>query len=439
MAQADAGGVPLETGRSGKPASEKRQKLVTADGTPLKRALQRAERRRVLAALLLVAPLLVFLLTVFIFPIGQMMWRSVDNPQVVNALPNTLQALQGWDGRELPDERVFAALRDDFLADAERPRREQTIGPLGIRLNYELSAARGAISRTARQVPQFEEPYKEAFLDAHRLWGDPALWRVIQREGRPLTMSYYVAALDREFDEFGNIVQRDENRRIYVSLYGRTLALSVGITFLCFLLGFPIAYYMSILPMRQANLLMICVLLPFWTSLLVRTTAWIVLLQQQGVVNTLLVSVGLIGDDNRLSLIYNMTGTIIAMTHILLPFMVLPLYSVMRTIPPSYMRAAKSLGATPTTAFRRVYFPQTLPGIGAGAVLVFIISIGYYITPALVGGQSGRMISNEIARHMQQSLNWGLAAALGTMLLVGVLVLYWLYNRLVGADSLKLG
>ncbi len=431
MAQADAGVAPLSMGRP------RKEKLVTADGMPLKRALQRAERRRKLAAFLLVAPLLAFLLTVFIFPIGQMMWRSVDNPQVVNALPRTLEALRGWDGQELPEEPVFAALHADFMADADRPRREQAIGPLGIRLNYEVSAARGAISRTARNVASFEAPYREAFLDEHRLWGDPNLWRIIQREGRPLTMSYYVAALDREFDEEGRIVQRDENRRIYVNLFGRTLALSVGITLLCFLLGFPIAYWMSVLPMRYANLLMICVLLPFWTSLLVRTTAWIVLLQQQGVINTLLVQLGIIADENRLSMIYNMTGTIIAMTHILLPFMVLPLYSVMRTIPPSYMRAAKSLGATPFTAFRRVYFPQTLPGIGAGAVLVFIISIGYYITPALVGGQSGRMISNEIARHMQQSLNWGLAAALGTMLLVGVLILYWAYNRLVGADSLK--
>jgi putative spermidine/putrescine transport system permease protein len=350
-----------------------------------------------------------------------------------------LQALQRWDGRDLPPEEVYAALAQDFTIDQELPRREQHMGPLGIRLNYELSAARSAISRTARSAPDFEAPYRDAFIDSHRLWGSTELWQIIKREGRPLTASYYVAALDREYDAEGNIVRRDENRRIYVSLFGRTMGLSVAITFMTFALGFPIAYYMSTLPMRYANLLMICVLLPFWTSLLVRTSAWIVLLQQQGVINTFLVAIGVIGDDGRLSLIYNMTGTIIAMTHILLPFMVLPLYSVMRTIPPSYLRAAKSLGATPWTAFRRVYFPQTLPGIGAGGVLVFIIAIGYYITPALVGGQSGRMISNEIARHMQQSLNWGLAAALGSMLLVGVLALYWLYNRLVGADSLKLG
>ncbi|MCC5988705.1 MAG: ABC transporter permease [Pararhodobacter sp.] len=433
MAQADAGA--LDQNASVEPTG----RLRTADGRPLKSALRRAQRRRKITAFLLVTPLLVFILGFFVFPIAQMMWRSVDNPQVVRALPNTLEALQTWDGQDVPGEAVFAALHADFVADAERPRRDQAMGPLAVRLNYELSAARGAISRTSRQAVNFEAPYREAFLDSHRLWGQPELWRIIKREGRPLTSAYYVAALDREFDADGSIVRRDENRRIYVQLFIRTILMSVAITFLTFVLGFPIAYYLSILPMRYSSLLMICVLLPFWTSLLVRTSAWIVLLQQQGVINSSLVGLGLMDDANRVQMIYNMTGTIVAMTHILLPFMVLPLYSVMRTIPPSYMRAAKSMGATPSTAFRRVYFPQTLPGIGAGGVLVFIISIGYYITPALVGGQSGRMISNEIARHMQQSLNWGLAAALGTMLLVGVLVLYWLYNRLVGADSLKLG
>jgi putative spermidine/putrescine transport system permease protein len=433
MAQADATALTPDA-----PAARP-GRLQTADGVPLKAALRRSERRRKVTAFLLVTPLLLFILAFFVFPIAQMMWRSVDNPHVVRALPATLEALEGWDRAELPGEAVFAALHADFMADQTRPRAEQAMGPLAVRLNYELSAARSAITRTARDVPRMQPPYRDAFLDAHRLWANLELWRIIQREGRPLTTSYYVAALDREFDAEGNIVRRDEGRRIYVPLFIRTILLSAAITILTFVLGFPIAYYMSILPMRYASLLMIAVLLPFWTSLLVRTSAWIVLLQQQGVINSALVAMGLIDDAGRFSMIYNMTGTIIAMTHILLPFMVLPLYSVMRGIPPSYMRAAKSLGATPWTAFRRVYFPQTLPGIGAGGVLVFIISIGYYITPALVGGQSGRMISNEIARHMQQSLNWGLAAALGTMLLVGVLVLYWLYNRLVGTDSLKFG
>jgi putative spermidine/putrescine transport system permease protein len=127
------------------------------------------------------------------------------------------------------------------------------------------------------------------------------------------------------------------------------------------------------------------------------------------------------------------------MTHILLPFMILPLYSVMKTIPKTYVRAALSLGANDWTAFWRVYFPQTVPGIGAGAILCFILSIGYYITPELVGGTTGTFISNRIAYHISSSLNWGLAAALGTMLLAFVLVLYWLYDHIVGIDNVKLG
>jgi putative spermidine/putrescine transport system permease protein len=181
------------------------------------------------------------------------------------------------------------------------------------------------------------------------------------------------------------------------------------------------------------------VLLPFWTSLLVRTTSWIVVLGQNGVLLEFLAFLHLVDDVDRPRLIYNMTGSIVAMTHILLPFMILPLYSVMRGISPSYMRAAQNLGAPPATAFIKVYLPQTVPGLGAGCVLVFILAIGYYITPALVGGESGTMISNFIAHHMQRSLNWGFAAALGTLLLVGVMALYWVYDRIVGINNVKLG
>jgi putative spermidine/putrescine transport system permease protein len=231
----------------------------------------------------------------------------------------------------------------------------------------------------------------------------------------------------------------EEDQRIYMLLFQRTMVLSLTIMGLCVILGYPIAYLLSNLPLRTSNMLLILVLLPFWTSLLVRTSAWKVLLQQEGVINDLLVWVGLVADDARLAMINNQVGTVVAMTHILLPFMILPLYSVMKTIPPSYMRAAKSLGATNWTAFRRVYFPQSVPGIGAGCILVFILSIGYYITPEIVGGRTGIFISNRIAFHISDSLNWGLAAALGSILLALVLVLYWLYDRIVGIDNVKLG
>ena len=210
-------------------------------------------------------------------------------------------------------------------------------------------------------------------------------------------------------------------------------------TLICLVLAYPLANLLATVGPRWANILTILVLLPFWTSLLVRTTAWIVLLQKQGVINDLLVWAGIVADGDRLTLIYNQTGTLIAMSHVLLPFMVLPIYAVMKAVPPTYVRAALSLGAPPLTAFLRVYLPQTTPGVGAGVLLVFILAIGYYITPGLVGGDSGAMISNLIAYHIQKSLNWGLAAALSMLLLVGILALYWLYDRMVGIDKLKLG
>ena len=226
---------------------------------------------------------------------------------------------------------------------------------------------------------------------------------------------------------------------VYLPLLWRTLVVSLSLTVLCLLLGYPVAYLIAHSPPRRANLLLLLVLVPFWTSLLVRTTAWIVLLQTQGVVTSALVALNLIADNSRPAMIYNMTGTMVAMTHVLLPFMVLPLYAVMRTIPRLHMSAAASLGAGTAQAFWRVYWPQSLPGVGAGSLLVFILAIGYYITPALVGGRSGQLISNLIAYHMQSSLNWGLAAALGGLLLAFVLVLYLVYNRLVGIERMRLG
>ena len=422
MAQAElAGGIPGQ--------------LVTTDGVPLKTSLRRADRRRRITAFLLVLPLLAFIVITFIMPIGDMLWRSVENQAITDNLPRTVEAMEDWDGEGLPPESVYAAMVEDLrVGQAER-----TIGPVGIRLNYEMSGARSLINSSARAARDLEPPYKEALNDVHRSWRNPEIWRIIQRESRPLTASYYVSAVDMRYAEDGSIVRQPAHQRIYIDLFLRTLLLSVAITGLTLLLGYPIAFLLATLPMRYSNLLMILVLLPFWTSLLVRTTAWIVLLQQQGVVNDVLIAMGLLSDANRLQMIHNWIGTLIAMTHILLPFMVLPLYSVMKGIPPSYMRAARSLGATPWTAFWKVYVPQTLPGIGAGGVLVFIISIGYYITPALVGGQSGQMISNLIAYHMQRSLNWGLGAALGSILLASVLILYWAYSKFFGTDNVKLG
>jgi putative spermidine/putrescine transport system permease protein len=420
--------------------------LTTADGRPLKQALVRAEAVRRRRAFLLVAPLLVFIVITFVIPIGQMLQRSVKNEgftvhtDVTTGVRTPIMSeLAAWFDANpqapAPDEAAFGALRDGIGGlDALR-----AAGSAGTRINYVRAGSRSMFTKAARGWDKMEPPYKDAFLALDEEWGDPELWAAMRAASNTYTFDFYLAAIDLARDVDGDVMKVDEKRQVYVKLFWRTLKLSVLITFLTFLLAYPIAHLLATLPLRYSNLLMIFVLLPFWTSLLVRTTSWMVLLQSQGVVNDALVAIGLVGDENRLQMMYNQAGTVIAMTHILLPFMVLPLYSVMRPINPSYVRAARSLGATSWTTFRRIYFPQTVPGIGAGALLVFILAVGYYITPALVGGADGQLISNLIAFHMQKSLNWSLAAALASILLGGVLVLYWLYDRLVGIDNLKLG
>ena len=392
--------------------------------------------RAQLRALGLVAPLLIFIGVTFVAPLATMLMRSVHDPVVADALPETLALLEVWDGDGLPPEGVYAAAAQEL----EHAAMERTLGQVAGRINRVQGGLRSAVTRTARELRNIERgPWRESMVAIDSIWADPATWYAIQATGERFTSRHYLNAVDLQRLPDGSVTAQPEERRIYLRLFWRTLMVSGFITLLCLVLGYPIAHLIARSPPRSANLLLILVLVPFWTSLLVRTTAWIVLLQTQGVFNDLLVTIGLIGDDGRLAMVYNMTGTIVAMTHVLLPFMVLPLYSVMRGIPSTHMNAAASLGATPLQAFLRVYWPQSLPGVGAGALLVFILAIGYYITPALVGGSDGQLISNMIAYHMQSSLNWGLAAALGGVLLVGVLVLYALYDRLVGVERMGLG
>ena len=270
-------------------------------------------------------------------------------------------------------------------------------------------------------------------------WSDREVWAVIKRTGRRFTFTNYLSAFDLKYDADGNIIAQPETQQVHTTMWIRTIWVSLAVTALCLLMGYPVSYFLSTLPVKTSNLLLICVLLPFWTSLLVRLTSWIVLLQKQGVLNDIMVWLGIIADEHRIRMVYNMSGTLVAMSHILLPFMILPLYSVMKTISPYYVKAARSLGANPFRAFRQIYLPLTVPGIGAGSLLVFILAIGYYITPALVGGASGQLIGNFIALHMSKTLNWGLAAAMGAILLAGVLAVYWVYNRVVGIDNMKLG
>jgi putative spermidine/putrescine transport system permease protein len=410
------------------------QSLQTADGTPLKVALARTQRRAKLRAFLLVLPLLAFVVLSFIVPIFQMLERSAYNTMFSKNVP----ALSQWfaehpQGSEI-DESAYAALVSDLAA----MQKAKTSGEAGLRVNFTFPGTVSLFKAGGREAEKMQPPFKDKMVALNPLWGDARLWASLRTASSSWSTDFYMVSADRKRSADGSFERVAPEQRIYVYLFVKTFILSGLITFICLLLAFPISHLLATLPMARANLLMILVLLPFWSSLLVRTSAWMALLQQQGVVNDAFVATGLLADESRIPMIYNQTGTIIVMTHILLPFMVLPLYSVMKVIPPSYARAARSLGASSWTTFRRIYLPQTLPGIAAGSLLVFILAVGYYITPALVGGADGQLISNLIAFHMSKS-NWSMAAALAAILLTAVLILYWLYDRLIGIDRLKLG
>lgn len=415
-------------------SSETTGPILTQDGVPLKVSLRRSQRRVKTRAFMLVFPLLAFITISFLVPIGSLFTRSVDDKLVNQVLPRTFVALEQWDGQDIPDEPLFEAMFLDLKA-ADRIQ----IGRVSTRMNYEKSGWKSLLKKTVRKIKNVEDgPYKDKMIKIHKRWNQLGYWQSLSAMKDPYTAGYYLNAVDLKYGYEKTVVAQPENRRVYILLWKRTLLVSLLVTVFCLVLGYPVAHLLATLPVSKSNLLMICVLIPFWTSLLVRIVAWMVMLQQEGVVNDTLVFLGL-PEEWRLPMMYNFTGTLIVMTQILLPFMILPIYSVMKTIPPSYMRAAQNLGATPSLAFARVYLPQTLPGVGAGSILVFIVAIGYYITPELVGGKDGRLIGNFIAFHMQNTLNWGLAAAMGVVLLAGILILYWLYDKIVGIDNMKMG
>jgi putative spermidine/putrescine transport system permease protein len=396
----------------------------------LRAALSRAESRRKWRAFTLTVPLLVFLLLTLLIPIAALLMRAVENPEVVKALPTTTVALTQWDRQSQPAAAVYAALVKDLshLPDTS------DAGALARRLNTEAPGARSLIMGAYRALPieGDAEAVRQQLLDKDPRWSDIEFWQAIAKNGTRWTPDYLLASVDLRRDAQGHVERMPEEQRAYGGILLRTFQISLIVTLLCLLLAYPLAYWLSTLPERKANLLMIVVLVPFWTSILVRVAAWIVLLQSEGLINTALLDIGVI--SKPLELLFNRTGVIISMTHILLPFMILPLYSVMKSVPSTYVRAAVSLGSAPLAAFARVYIPQTLPGVGAGALLVFILSIGYYITPALLGGADDQMLSYYIARYTNVEVNWGMACALGALLLAATMLLYGVYRRLGKTD-----
>jgi putative spermidine/putrescine transport system permease protein len=394
--------------------------------------LRRANRRDRLRALALAAPLLVLLLLSFGVPIVMLLGRAVYDPTIAEALPRLSKALGPWTGEGVPDDAAFAA----FAADLKEDQASNRLYELAKSLNSRLPGARSHVLRAARSLADPASTVKTDLIKADPFWSERDTWAAIKQGTRKLTSFYLLSALDLRWSADGSLGFAPPEQAIFLRIFERTFLVATLVTLATLLLAFPFAYLICNLPTRYSTILLIVVLLPFWTSILVRTAAWTVLLQKYGLLNDLAIWLGVTQD--RFELMYTRMGLVIAMTHIQLPFTLLPIYSVMRTIQPAQMRAAASLGARPLTAFSRVYLPQVLPGIMAGCLLTFILCLGYYITPALIGGAGDQLISNFIANYVNVELNWEMAAALSFILLTLTIALYAAFARLLGLDRLKL-
>ncbi|WP_242662352.1 ABC transporter permease [Teichococcus deserti] len=393
-------------------------------------------RARWMAAAL-VAPLLLFLLAVFVLPIGAFLTRAVQETDVAPVLPRTVAALSGWNGQGLPDDAAFAGL----IADLKEARvRDQASGGGAIaraaaRLNADWPGFRSLLPLTARRVVAAEGPARETLTGINEDWGTALPWLAIRRAGGPLTDFNLLAVLDLKRDAAGDIAAAAEDAAIFRGILWRTLWIGALATFICLAIGYPLAWLIATAPARAVPWLLAGVLLPFWTSLIVRTAAWMVLLQREGVVNATLAALNI--TDGPLPLLFNRGAVLLAMVHILLPFMVLPIYASLKALDWRLPRAAVSLGASPMRAFLRISLPLSLPGIGAGSLLVFIQALGFYVTPALLGGANDQMVPYFVAFYASRTVNWGMAAALSCLLLLAVALVVLLYGRLVGFGRVK--
>ncbi len=374
-------------------------------------------------AALLIAPLVIFLGVFFLWPLWLMIDVSIRNDAIGGAFPRTSQLIGEWDGEAMPDAGIQSALVADLR---ETP--QSALGAAVRTLNSQVSGFRTLMGRTATVARDTSEGETLDLPEIDERWREPRFWRAIQISVAPYTDRNLLAALDLQRGETGEIEALPASASANRLIVWRTFAIAGSVTLLCALIGLPYAMLAASLTGWKRNALLLAVLLPLWTSLLVRTAAWFILLQNEGLINRTLIDLGWI--DRSLPLIFNRLGVVIAMTHVLLPFMVLPIFSVVSAIPKSLMPAAASLGARPLRAFWRVLLPLSLPGLLAGSLLVFMVAIGYYITPALIGGPNDQMISSVIAFYALQTANWGMAGALGILLLAITTVLYMIYGRL---------
>ena len=379
--------------------------------------------RRNLLAAALIAPLLLLVFVSFIAPLGATLYRAVEDAEISTILPKTTALLEQWNGEGVPSEQTYLSLMNE-LREAQE---QQKAGPVLNRLNFEETGLRSMLLQGLRASGQFSGPYKQNLIALNPRWGDPHFWGLVKRSTGPWTPLYFLRSVDLKLGPNGAVVPTADEEAVFIKLFIRTFEISLVVTLICAVLAYPMAYTLSILPQAWTNIGIMLVLIPFWTSILVRTTAWFIILQREGPINALLLSLHLV--EQPVTMIFTRFAVYLAMVHVLLPFAILPLYSVMKGIKPDYMRAAASLGAPGWRRFLRIYLPLSMPGVASGALMVFMLSVGFYITPALVGGSGDQMISYFIAFFTNTSVNWGIAAALAALLMgmTGILVaIAWL-------------
>ncbi|WOC16369.1 ABC transporter permease [Pseudochrobactrum sp. MP213Fo] len=377
---------------------------------------------RLAAFALLVIPLMTYLF-LYLAPLGSTIALSVENGQ----LGESLVEFRAADHQDR-EAQTRALLNDMHKMDSGKQ------ATAARELNQELSGFRSLFLNTARKSTEID-PSTEGLIAFDKRWTDDKYWNTLEANASALTTRHYQQVMGLVVDGDGNIAAKGDD--IYLQIMLRTLVIAAQVTALTLLIGYPLAYAIANAPPRFAALVLVMVLMSFWISILVRTTAWVVLLQTNGLLNSFLIAAGIISQP--LQLIFNRFGAVISMTHVLLPFAVIPMMNVMRTIPKSQTDASQSLGAGPVESFLRVYFPQTLRGVFVGGGTVFILALGFYITPALTGGPGDQMVAFYIADFIKRSLNWGMASALSTILLTMVLIIAGLIGAIRWLSSARKG
>ena len=396
----------------------------------LKQRLKHAERINRWKAQALIAPLVLFLLLVFLVPIVALLFKSVGNPEVVGTMPRTVAAIASWDGRGLPAEPVYKAASED-LAEA---RKNQTLGDLSKRLNMELAGYRSLLTKTARALPFATEPasYKEALEGLDERWGDPAYWQVVRRNTSNITPYYLLAAVDHRIDDLGEVAPATPDQAIYLDIFARTFWMGLIITLICLVLGYPFAWFLAKLPQKVRPLLLFLLIVPFWTNSLIRIYGLKIFLSTKGYLNAFLLWLGVI--DTPIRIMFTPGAVIIGLVYILLPFMVMPLYSSIEKLDKPLLEAARDLGASKLQTFIRIIIPLTMPGIIAGCLLVMLPAMGLFYVSDLMGGAKNLLIGNVIKSQFLNIRDWpfGSATSITLTVVMGLMLLvYWRASRLL--------